>query len=150
MIPKIIIQTGKDNNHNNSIRAAMQTWKDLNPKYEYKYFTDKDCDEFILKNFHKDVRLAFNLLKPGAMKADLFRYCLLYVKGGIYLDIKTKLIKPIDKIFDLDSKNTMYTVIDRLGINEDGIGSFYQGIILTPKGNEIFLELINVSSNLVD
>jgi hypothetical protein len=31
---------------------------------------------------------AFDKLKPGAFKADLWRCCVLYVHGGIYLDIK--------------------------------------------------------------
>ena len=30
----------------------------------------------------------FKDLKIGAHKADFFRYCILYIYGGIYIDIK--------------------------------------------------------------
>tara|TARA_R100000152_G_C6769231_1_gene194988 strand:+ start:273 stop:1136 length:864 start_codon:yes stop_codon:yes gene_type:complete len=117
MIPKIIIQTGKDNNHNDAVLAAIQSWKDLNPEYEYKYFTDKDCDEFILQNFHKDVRLAFNLLKPGAMKADLFRYCYLFIKGGVYTDLDNICIRPIDEWMNCE-KEEFVTMLDLAYLEE--------------------------------
>ena len=140
-IPKHIWMTISDKSKIPPI--VYENLKKYAPQIPYTIFDDAECTDFLTTHFKPPVLKLFNKLQHGAHKADLFRYCLLYVKGGIYLDIKTKLIKPIDKIFDLDSKNTMYTVIDRLGINEDGIGSFYQGIILTPKGNEIFLELIS-------
>lgn len=59
-----------------------------NPRFRYYLFDDNDCEEFIRKNFDVDVLNAFNSLIPGAYKADLWRYCILYKKGGIYLDIK--------------------------------------------------------------
>lgn len=152
MIPKIIIQTGKDNNHNDSVLAAMQTWKDLNPEYKYKYFTDKDCDEFILKNFHKDVRLAFNLLKPGAMKADLFRYCYLFIEGGIYTDIDNTCIKPIDTWMNCNTEE-LVTILDIAYLEKlDDPNQFmpkirhdliYQAFIASRPNNPIFERCIN-------
>jgi mannosyltransferase OCH1-like enzyme len=32
------------------------------------------------------------------MKADFFRYCILYKKGGVYIDIKSKIIQPLNKL----------------------------------------------------
>lgn len=39
-------------------------------------------------------------LKPeyGAARADLFRYLLLYRYGGIYLDLKSTIIRPLDEV----------------------------------------------------
>jgi mannosyltransferase OCH1-like enzyme len=59
-----------------------------NPKFEYHLFDDKDCRDFIKQHFDLDVLNAFDRLIPGAYKADLWRYCVLYINGGIYLDIK--------------------------------------------------------------
>lgn len=85
----------------------------------------------------------WNSLENGAHKADLFRYCVLYVKGGIYLDIKTKLIKPLEETFTRD--NTLYTVIcNNFGKNPTCI---YQGVIASPPRNKIFLELIDYVAN---
>jgi mannosyltransferase OCH1-like enzyme len=38
----------------------------------------------------------------GAMRADFFRYCVLYLYGGIYLDIKSKLTYPLFKLIKKD------------------------------------------------
>jgi mannosyltransferase OCH1-like enzyme len=35
-----------------------------------------------------EVRKAYDILVPGAYRADLFRYCYLYINGGIYIDNK--------------------------------------------------------------
>jgi len=62
--------------------------KKLNPNFKYYLFDDNDCREFIKTHFDSDVLNAFDTLIPGAYKADLWRYCVLYIHGGIYLDIK--------------------------------------------------------------
>tara|TARA_R100000152_G_C6767605_1_gene192870 strand:- start:858 stop:1715 length:858 start_codon:yes stop_codon:yes gene_type:complete len=152
MIPKTIIQTGKDNNHNDAVLEAIQSWKDLNPEYEYKYFTDKDCDEFILKNFHKDVRLAFNLLKPGAMKADLFRYCYLFIQGGVYTDLDNICLVPIDEWMNCDTEE-LVTILDIPWLQERNDPThfmpkirhdlIYQAFIASRPNNPIFERCIN-------
>jgi hypothetical protein len=43
---------------------------------------------------------AYNLIRPGSYKADLLRYYLLYKYGGVYIDSKSLLLKPLSsKIF---------------------------------------------------
>lgn len=44
--------------------------------------------DFIKKNFNSSITNAFEALQPYAYKSDLLRYCLLYVYGGIYVDLK--------------------------------------------------------------
>lgn len=39
--------------------------------------------------------LAFNKATSGAMRADLWRYLLLWVEGGVYADIDTKALRPL-------------------------------------------------------
>lgn len=108
-------------------------------KIPYVIYNNDQCIEFLQKNYRPSVLSAFKGLR-GAHKADLFRYCYLYLHGGIYLDIKTKLIKPIHKIVDLNSTNRMYTVIGAR--DQAPKPQIYQGIIFTPPGNKIFLELV--------
>ena len=64
----------------------------MNPGYKYEYYNDADCVSFMKRYFGTHVVNAFNILKPGAFKADLFRYCYIYIKGGIYLDIDLELL----------------------------------------------------------
>jgi mannosyltransferase OCH1-like enzyme len=58
-----------------------------NPEFEFELYDNDDCRKFIEANFDKDVLYAFDSLIPGAYKADLWRYCIIYKYGGIYLDI---------------------------------------------------------------
>jgi hypothetical protein len=104
-IPKTIMQTFKDEESlNDDMRSAMSLWKRKNPDWKYEIFYDDDCKKFIKKHFNSDVLKAFDIINPGAGKADLFRYCYLYVKGGVYADVDTKCIKSLNSILDLDQE----------------------------------------------
>jgi hypothetical protein len=49
----------------------------------------------IAEKFEPDVLQAFDLLRPYAYKADLARYCLLYIFGGLYVDLS---IRPVNAL----------------------------------------------------
>ena len=51
-------------------------------------FNDAACREFIAREYPPDVLFAYDRLIPTAFKADLWRYCVLYKYGGVYLDAK--------------------------------------------------------------
>jgi len=51
-------------------------------------FNDTDCRDFIAREYPPDVLMAYDLLIPSAFKADLWRYCVLYKYGGVYVDAK--------------------------------------------------------------
>jgi len=51
-------------------------------------FHDAACSEFIAREYPPDVLMAYDRLIPTAFKADLWRYCVLYKYGGVYLDAK--------------------------------------------------------------
>ena len=51
-------------------------------------FNDADCRAFIAREYPPDVLFAYDRLIPTAFKADLWRYCVLYKYGGVYLDAK--------------------------------------------------------------
>jgi len=55
--------------------------------FEYHLYNDKDITIFLKKYFDQSVLLAYKKCNPYAFKADLVRYCLLYVFGGYYFDI---------------------------------------------------------------
>jgi hypothetical protein len=63
---------------------------DSNPEFECHLYDENECREFIKNNFRPDVLQAYDSLIPRAYKADLWRYCVLFINGGIYIDIKYK------------------------------------------------------------
>ena len=99
-IPKIIMQTGPWKTYDTPIRDRIIN---MNPGYKYEYYNDDDCILFMKKHFGTHVVDAFNILKPGAFKADLFRYCYIYIKGGIYLDIDLEPTIPLDDIIPCEA-----------------------------------------------
>lgn len=133
-IPKVIIST-----YHTKEYIPSKVFDNINKyavDYEYIIFDDNDIIEFLRKYYKPEVLETFNTLSMGAYKADLFRYCYLYEFGGIYLDIKTELIKDIDTIFNKKSIN-LYTVIC------NSKECIHQGIIATVPKNPIFIDLIN-------
>ena len=64
--------------------------KRLNPEFEFNLFDDNDCLSFIRDNFPENVANAYKKLLPQAYRSDLWRYCILYKNGGIYLDMSFK------------------------------------------------------------
>ena len=107
--------------------------------YQHVIFDDKNAIQFLERYFDHRVVQRFHNIKLGAHKADLLRYCFLYVYGGIYIDIKTILIKPLDEIFI--NKTAFYTCISI----KDSISN---GIIASKPRNYIFLKLINNIINI--
>jgi hypothetical protein len=73
------------------MKKTIEHNQSLNPEFKFHLYDDDDCFQFIKNNFGADVLNAYIRLKPGAYKADLWRYCVLYVNGGIYMDVKVKL-----------------------------------------------------------
>jgi len=90
VVPLNIFQTWhtKDMPYNMKLNVARIRF--FNPEFKYYFFDDNDCREFIKKHFPISILWAFDKLRPGAFKADLWRYCVLYIHGGIYMDIKLR------------------------------------------------------------
>tara|TARA_Y100000389_G_scaffold76463_1_gene73173 strand:+ start:12178 stop:12903 length:726 start_codon:yes stop_codon:yes gene_type:complete len=104
-------------------------------EYELYIYDDEDCRQFLLQHYGPDYEKKFNELKKGAHKADFFRYAYLYIQGGVYLDVKTKLDRPLSKIFRHDI-NRCYLVKSVVK------NSIYNGIIATPPNNPYMRQLL--------
>jgi hypothetical protein len=106
--------------------------------FEHKIYDDDDIRAFLKINFSHEVLEKFNDIKEGAHKADLFRYCVMYELGGVYLDIKTELILDLNDLISQHANNgQILTVIDKTQ------SAIYQGIIIAPPKQTIFLTLID-------
>ena len=129
-IPKIIIQTSEIY----KVTDAMKTLMDLNPDYEYKFFDDSQRRDFLLKTFSGKVIDAYDMLVPGAFKADLFRYGYLFTHGGCYFD---------DKIIAKESLQNIILPDDELLLCDDYTeNSVLNSIIMTKPKNFLFLKLL--------
>jgi len=112
---------------------------DNNPDFNFYIYDDDACANFIKKYFDPEVLYVYNNLKPGAYKADLFRYCILYIYGGVYMDIKFILHK---KLKDLILKYN-YIFVSDLQTDKTCRGGSFNGFIVSAKNNNIFIDCIN-------
>jgi mannosyltransferase OCH1-like enzyme len=98
MIPKVIWQTYKDpfDQLQPYMLDAVNTWKTLNPEYEYRYMDDDQAAQFILEEYGQEWHDLFIGLPVGVMRGDLWRYMIIYKYGGVYADLDTECLNPIN------------------------------------------------------
>lgn len=101
-IPKVVFQTWKTKILHPNIMKIIEGMKLNNPNYNFQLHDDDDMNNFIKKEFPHAIYSAFSLLNEGAARADLWRYCILYKKGGIYLDIDSVINGNIDELIKKD------------------------------------------------
>jgi mannosyltransferase OCH1-like enzyme len=110
-VPLIIYQTWATKDLPPKMAQCVNKLKSDNPEFDHYLYDDADCREFIKSEFEPDVLEAYDQLVPGAYKADLWRYCVLYKTGGIYLDIKFR-CEPGFSLLELTDDNESF-VLDR-------------------------------------
>lgn len=103
MIPKQIFQTWKTKKISKSFEILTESWKRNNPRFNFHFYDDKDCEIF-LKKFDKKVFETYRKIIPGAFKADLWRFSVLYVFGGFYCDVDTLCLNSIEKFVKEDTE----------------------------------------------
>jgi len=87
--PLIIHQTYKSNMVPERMYQSAMSWVNLNPEFEYRFYTDDSCLHFLQRYFDDQTVAAYQKLPKGAFRADFFRYCCLFIHGGVYADIDT-------------------------------------------------------------
>lgn len=95
-IPLTIIQSWKTNTIPDGAQAAHQSWKDLNPSHNLSFFNDQDADHFVKTRFPQHYQL-YSKFPKSVMRADFFRYLSVYGMGGVWSDIDTECLYPIEK-----------------------------------------------------
>lgn len=95
-IPKRVMQTWEHKQLNPEFQAIVDTWKTHNPHYKFVLMDAAEREQFIQAHFERAVTRAYQRIVPGAYKSDLFRYCYLWVNGGVYADIDTLCLGSLD------------------------------------------------------
>lgn len=97
-IPRIIHQTYKTNELPIELSTNVEQLKRMNPTFEYRFYNDEDCVNFIKNNYPEEkLKLYLSINSNyGSARADYFRYLLMYKTGGVYLDIKSTTITPLE------------------------------------------------------
>mmetsp|Transcript_9464 Transcript_9464/g.14602 ORF Transcript_9464/g.14602 Transcript_9464/m.14602 type:complete len:355 (+) Transcript_9464:91-1155(+) len=81
-----------------SVQKVRGKMNRRNKGYDFRLYDDDDVQNFMKEHFSGTrVYQAFQSINPklGAMKADFWRYCVLYVYGGVYLDMDSIILLPL-------------------------------------------------------
>ena len=114
-------------------------WYRLNPSFNIKIFKDKEINKFFDDYYDSTYLKFFNEISEGKFKADFFRYCYLYKKGGYYIDIDTEPLLPIKDV--LNKNCDFFTVVSLTN------GHIAQGLLFSIPQNIIIKECIDSMMN---
>jgi len=122
-----------------------------NPRIQFHLFDETDCRDFIQKNFDNNVLESYNSLIPCSYKSDLWRYCVLYTYGGIYMDIKYTCVNGF-KFIALTEKEHFPTDLIISEYPNEKNKAVFNGLMCSLPKNEKLLKtidqiVINVKNN---
>jgi mannosyltransferase OCH1-like enzyme len=95
MIPRIIHQTAKTEDIPKDWRAFQQTVRFLHPAWEYRLWTD-EANLALVSRAAPQWLLFYQALPRNIMRADMIRYIILGLEGGLYLDLDYEMFRPFD------------------------------------------------------
>ncbi|CDR40653.1 CYFA0S05e02916g1_1 [Cyberlindnera fabianii] len=119
-IPKLIWQTWKyprdDEEFSSTFYKFTEKWVEKNPDHIYSLIPDSVAHDLVnhLYQTVPQVLRAYELLPKPILKADFFRYLILFARGGIYSDVDTVSLKPASTW--VSSNTTLYDQPNEAGL----------------------------------
>ncbi len=144
MIPRIIHQTWKTADIPEP-REWPESWKRLNPAWDYRLWTDDDLLELV-RTHYPALEELFSSYPNPVQRADMGRYLVLDHCGGIYADLDTECLSSLEVI----AQETRVVLCEEppehnyhalpLGMN----ALLFNGVMASPKGHPFWAHLLNV------
>ena len=95
-IPAVSYQTWVDNQFGQTHFREISNFRALNSDLAWVLFDDEKMNSYMQKSWSdSEIYEVYLRSKFGPMRADIFRYCLLYDRGGYYFDIGKGCNRPI-------------------------------------------------------
>mmetsp|Transcript_2058 Transcript_2058/g.6241 ORF Transcript_2058/g.6241 Transcript_2058/m.6241 type:complete len:357 (+) Transcript_2058:233-1303(+) len=159
-IPKQVFYTGRTDGHlQNLTFGARGQWPD---DFEYYFFDNAALERSMrvlgtyMASEVEGIYEAFEMLRPWAYRADLWRYCILWACGGVYVDSKLALAEPFHEFvwnagfnptaLSASSAPQLYSCRDDLCSEsmhrKSRLLCLWQGLLIAEPGNPAFLSTI--------
>jgi len=134
-IPKLIHQIWFQGEENipSKLKEYHSTWILHNPTYKIKVWDEKSIDQVLIEYNDEETTEMYNNYKHMIQKIDLAKYIILYIYGGIYIDMDMKCLKPLTDDFIGDNDVILCEMISEL----------YFTYLFIPSGYDINSKLIN-------
>lgn len=122
--PRKIWQTSKVNaaSLGEGDRKAIQSWLKLNQKHRYEIITRYSAESYIKEKFNHrlDIQEIFQDLQDPILRADFIRYLVLLGDGGVFSDLDTECLVPVEDWVAQDYKGMANLVV---GVEYDSLGA---------------------------
>jgi mannosyltransferase OCH1-like enzyme len=96
-IPRQLWQTSKSKELNERANNLRNTWTSTNPAHKATLMNDTESAAFIASYYGPEVAALYAAYPLGVMRADFWRYAVLYIQGGVYADIDTECLRPVEQ-----------------------------------------------------
>lgn len=138
--------------------------KRMNPGWTFHLFDNEQMRGYIRKKLSEEDWEAVERLNPiyGVVLADLWRYLVIYHEGGVYLDIKGTLTRPLDEMLTPETRFVISQWRNKFGESFEWAGlypelahvpggEFQQWFLVSEKGHPFLKAVIDqVLANIRD
>jgi hypothetical protein len=97
MIPRLIHQTWRDRDVPQRFAAYVASWARFHPGWTARLWTDADLDALAAEHFPELLPM-FRAYPYPIMRADLGRYMILAVHGGVYADLDAEALSSFEAL----------------------------------------------------
>lgn len=115
--PPKIHQTAKKQ----TVSPASLSWYYANPGEEHIFYGDKEARLFVQQKADGEVVRLYNQLLDPVARADLFRYVVLKYEGGVYSDIDTTALCPMNAWIPPEFKESEINLVVGIEVDERGV-----------------------------
>lgn len=120
----------------NAVRKSVKLLKQQNPEFKHHMYDETECRKFIADHFPPKVVDAYDHIIAHAIKSDLWRYCIMYKLGGVYVDSKYTGMHGFKFIYLTDREYFCRDIHKTLG-------GVYNAIFICKPGNMKMLSCVN-------
>jgi mannosyltransferase OCH1-like enzyme len=99
VIPNVVYQTWETQRFGRTHLRGLRAFRERNSDCSFEFFTREAREQYMAAQYSgTQIYDIYRAVRFGPMKADIWRYCILYARGGIYCDIDTAIAVPIRDI----------------------------------------------------
>lgn len=103
-IPATVYQTWETRQLTRRLHRSVAGFRGLNPELSFRLYDAQARDAYMKARWgHRDVLEIYTNARFGPLKADIFRYCILFDYGGFYFDISKGVSRPLRNFVSPDS-----------------------------------------------
>jgi mannosyltransferase OCH1-like enzyme len=98
-----------------TLAREINKFRKLNPDVKFYLYNDSD-GKYYMKKFYGEHQIyeIFKKAKYWQIKTDIFRYCILFERGGIWLEIKSIINVQLSRILSKDA--TMLISFEKINL----------------------------------